>query len=604
GLISGDGSAILIDDETGVRLETPGDITITAQGPVNMEAAETYIRARRSIYVLSGRGSGFTMTAEGVNLYGAEGIEAAGRERESYDLIEDAPMEDKFNPWLVLGHALGAIAAVGFMSLAVLAVAPAVIAVSAFAFGALAVAAVAAGDLAGRKVSDAETYVKEGVIGSLVGAVTGGAGLGLGLGLGIAARSARGLSGAARIAAASGIGGGAMGAGGAANYGLHWQEGESSLSGMGQAALKGAVFGAVGGPFFAKQLTAMERAGEKLSLEFLSLMGRGFGAGVTGDAAVQGMQLLSGEQSEFDAKEAFHSGMMGVAGAAIFTGVMRPAGALKDYLRPPGNESLPKIEGAEERQAAVHEQETLQGVESREMEPESQVKGITEQVAREEPLAVINEQKMRRVKTKPKKPVGTSNKEIVRVISAIKREDGTVVRVVARADGRKMHEVTTQSGTISIRYNPTQKEIKKYIKDLQEKLESIRKKGFKPKSGDIFEYETGQFLLDSNFPLEAFKQKVINAKTGEPLGDLDIVTKDYIIELKISSKSAEFDQLRKYTDPMYVDYMNYENKKVILYVQQENGFEADVRAMIDNGDVMLVMGQENLLEVLQNGPER
>ncbi|MDR1322524.1 MAG: phage late control D family protein, partial [Gracilibacteraceae bacterium] len=39
GLISGDGSAILIDDETGVRLETPGDITITAQGPVNMEAA-------------------------------------------------------------------------------------------------------------------------------------------------------------------------------------------------------------------------------------------------------------------------------------------------------------------------------------------------------------------------------------------------------------------------------------------------------------------------------------------------------------------------------------------------------------------------------------
>jgi hypothetical protein len=86
-------------------------------------------------------------------------------------------------------------------------------------------------------------------------------------------------------------------------------------------------------------------------------MGRGFGAGVTGDAAVQGMQLLSGEQSEFDAKEAFQSGMMGVAGAAIFTGAMRPAGALKNYLRPAGNEALPKIEGAEERQAAIHEQD-------------------------------------------------------------------------------------------------------------------------------------------------------------------------------------------------------------------------------------------------------
>jgi hypothetical protein len=559
------------------------------------------------------------MTAEGVNLYGAEGIEAAGRERESYDLIEDAPMADKFNPWLVLGHALGAIAAVGFMSLAVLAVAPAVVAVSAFAFGALAVAAVAAGDIAGRKVSDAETYVKEGVIGSLVGAVTGGAGLGLGLGLGIAARSAKGLSGAARIAAASGIGGGAMGVGGAANYGLHWQEGESSLSGMGQAALKGAVFGAVGGPFFAKQLTAMERAGEKLSLEFLSLMGRGFGAGVTGDAAVQGMQLLSGEQSEFDVKEAFQSGMMGVAGAAIFTGAMKPAGTLKDYLRPAGNEILPKIEGAvleelgrqaeeiaeiveqtvrEERQTAIHKQETLQGGESRGLEPESQIKEIAEQAAREEPLTVINEPKTRRVKTKPQKPVGTTNE---REISVIEREDGTAVKIFMRGDGVVAIEFTNRSRTISIRYERTQKDIKN---DIENYIKSPPKN---PNSGKRFEYVTARFLLDNNIPIEAFRQKVfefIEGRAGDPLGELDIATKDYIIEVKVSTRTARADQLERYTDPMDVNYINYENKKVILYVQRENGFKPGVRELIDNGDVILVIGEKSLLEVLQNGPGR
>ncbi|MGQ8873466.1 WXG100 family type VII secretion target [Paenibacillus sp. TSA_86.1] len=60
----------------------------------------------------------------------------------------------------------------------------------------------------------------------------------------------------------------------------------------------------------------------------------------------------------------------------------------------------------------------------------------------------------------------------------------------------------------------------------------------------------------------------IMKKDNQPAGDLDVVTKDAIIEVKASVKAVDSEQFLKMTQRDHPDFFNPENKKVILYIDK------------------------------------
>ncbi|WP_106768378.1 WXG100 family type VII secretion target [Paenibacillus faecalis] len=64
-----------------------------------------------------------------------------------------------------------------------------------------------------------------------------------------------------------------------------------------------------------------------------------------------------------------------------------------------------------------------------------------------------------------------------------------------------------------------------------------------------------------------FGQKILK-KDGQPAGDLDVVTKNAIIEVKASIKSVDAEQFLKMTNQNHPDFFNSENKKIILYIDK------------------------------------
>ncbi|WP_158606921.1 PrsW family glutamic-type intramembrane protease [Paenibacillus ginsengarvi] len=98
-----------------------------------------------------------------------------------------------------------------------------------------------------------------------------------------------------------------------------------------------------------------------------------------------------------------------------------------------------------------------------------------------------------------------------------------------------------------------------------------------------------------------YGQKVMK-HTGEAAGDLDVVTKDAIIEVKASIKAVKEDQFNKFTDPNHDLFFNPDNKKVILYIDKPlNNLRPEHQTMLENiksKGVTIVNSLENLKEVL------
>ncbi|MFF2450525.1 PrsW family glutamic-type intramembrane protease [Neobacillus sp. NPDC058068] len=99
-----------------------------------------------------------------------------------------------------------------------------------------------------------------------------------------------------------------------------------------------------------------------------------------------------------------------------------------------------------------------------------------------------------------------------------------------------------------------------------------------------------------------FGQKVLK-NTGEAAGDLDVVTKDAIIEVKASIKAVKEDQFNKFTDPTHDLFFNPENKKVILYIDKPlSNLRPEHQTMLENiksKGVTIVNSLENLKGVLK-----
>lgn len=66
----------------------------------------------------------------------------------------------------------------------------------------------------------------------------------------------------------------------------------------------------------------------------------------------------------------------------------------------------------------------------------------------------------------------------------------------------------------------------------------------------------------------AFGKKVENLTEKGIAGDIDVATKDELIEVKKSIKAVHLDQLDKYVDSSCTKYFNYERKNPILYIDE------------------------------------
>ena len=66
-------------------------------------------------------------------------------------------------------------------------------------------------------------------------------------------------------------------------------------------------------------------------------------------------------------------------------------------------------------------------------------------------------------------------------------------------------------------------------------------------------------------------EKIPKNKIGSDIGDLDIITDNYLIEVKSDVQNVKFSQIEKYLDKNNPEYINVGDKKVILYI--DSGLE-------------------------------
>lgn len=84
--------------------------------------------------------------------------------------------------------------------------------------------------------------------------------------------------------------------------------------------------------------------------------------------------------------------------------------------------------------------------------------------------------------------------------------------------------------------------------------------------GKATEAKVANFVRNETEVL-GFGQKVLK-KDGQPAGDLDVVTKNAIIEVKASIKAVDAEQFLKMTKQNHPDFFNPENKNIILYIDK------------------------------------
>ena len=86
-------------------------------------------------------------------------------------------------------------------------------------------------------------------------------------------------------------------------------------------------------------------------------------------------------------------------------------------------------------------------------------------------------------------------------------------------------------------------------------------------SGDLLEGKAAQAVN------EVTEVKGVGLKLSDtsksPLGDLDVVTDYYIIEVKSSLGAVKEKQIPKYTDPSDPNYVNAHNRKVIYFIEDD-----------------------------------
>ncbi|MED0724928.1 hypothetical protein P4S91_18705 [Aneurinibacillus aneurinilyticus] len=119
--------------------------------------------------------------------------------------------------------------------------------------------------------------------------------------------------------------------------------------------------------------------------------------------------------------------------------------------------------------------------------------------------------------------------------------------------------------------------------------------------GDATEAKVAEYLKDVK-EIKGFGQR-IEKKNGQPAGDLDVVTKDEIIEVKASIKAVKEKQFNKLIDENDPDFFNPDKKKPVLYIDKPlTNIHPNDQKMLDrlkSKGVTIVNSLEELKEVLK-----
>ena len=87
--------------------------------------------------------------------------------------------------------------------------------------------------------------------------------------------------------------------------------------------------------------------------------------------------------------------------------------------------------------------------------------------------------------------------------------------------------------------------------------------------GDVTEAKVANYINNEmGLKVEQFRNGV-SIVGGRRIGDIDVTTAKTFIEVKTSWGVVKADQFDKYIDPFDDEFFNFENKKVILYVDKE-----------------------------------
>jgi len=107
-------------------------------------------------------------------------------------------------------------------------------------------------------------------------------------------------------------------------------------------------------------------------------------------------------------------------------------------------------------------------------------------------------------------------------------------------------------------------------------------------------------VTSQNTTVEAVGLK-IKTPAGGQTTEVDIVTTDYIIEVKTSSADIDYGQLARLTQPGDPGYFNYARKGVIYYIEDTTSAapqDAAKLAALENAGVKVVSSADELIGVL------
>jgi len=143
----------------------------------------------------------------------------------------------------------------------------------------------------------------------------------------------------------------------------------------------------------------------------------------------------------------------------------------------------------------------------------------------------------------------------------IKKETDEVVDVLGKIvkNGNKI-EYTNPAGKVL-------KWSEQNAKDIENSIQSALKRS--TTDGKYIEGKVADFIKNDGKSIDGFGLS-IDRKIGGQAGDVDILTKNEMIEVKKSfaAWSGKKDQIKKFVDTSMEDFLNPYNKKVIIYIDE------------------------------------
>ncbi|UZO79838.1 fibronectin type III domain-containing protein [Aquimarina sp. ERC-38] len=157
-----------------------------------------------------------------------------------------------------------------------------------------------------------------------------------------------------------------------------------------------------------------------------------------------------------------------------------------------------------------------------------------------------------------------------RVFDIMKDAQGNYRTAVGKLDDatEKVIGSIVRNGN-KVEYTNPAKNILKWTDQHPNSIKQAIKSALESKNvGKLTEGKVGDFINKLGIEIEAFGLKIKNTTTNNLAGDIDVLTKSHIIEIKKTYKSIKEGQLDKFVDRNLDNFLNPFNKRPILYIDE------------------------------------